>query len=72
MPGSLKGFYGSLHILVTSFFVFWLSRATKIIFYVCLLTHFARQDRQKGNFENKENHETKVTKIQKNKVTKMT
>ena len=29
---------GSLHILVISFFVFWLSRTTKIIFYVCLLT----------------------------------
>ena len=44
---------GSLHILVTSFFVFLLSRMTKIIFYVCLLTHFARQDRQNGNFKNK-------------------
>ena len=56
---------GSLHILVTSFFVFWLSRTTKIIFYVCLLTHFARQDRQDGNFKNKQNHTTKVTKIRK-------
>ena len=56
---------GSLHILVTSFFVFWLSRMTKIIFYVCLLTHFARQDRQDENFKNKQNHTTKVTKIRK-------
>ena len=63
---------GSLHILVTSFFVFWLSWMTKIIFYVCLLTHFASQDRQNGNLKNKQNHETKVTKIQKNEVTKMT
>ena len=63
---------GSLHILVTSFFVFWLSRTTKIIFYVCLLTHFARQDRQNGNLKNKQNHATKVTKIQKNEGTKMT
>ena len=62
---------GSLHILVTWFFVFWLSRTTKIIFYVCLLTHFARQDRQNGNFKNKQNHTTTVTKIWKNKVTKM-
>ena len=65
---------GSLHILATSFFVFWLSRMTKIIFYVCLLTHFARQDRQDrqdGNFKNKQNHATKVTRIQKNEVTKM-
>ena len=29
---------GSLHILVTSFFVFCLSGMTKIIFYDCLLT----------------------------------
>ena len=56
---------GSLHILVTSFFVFWLSRTTKIIFYVCLLTHFARQDRQNRNLKNKQNHTTKVTKKQK-------
>ena len=55
---------GSLHILVTS-----LSRTTKIIFYVCLLTHFARQN---GNLKNKQNHATKVTKIQKSEVTKMT
>ena len=57
----------SLHILVTSFFVFWLFRMTKIIFYVCLLTHFARQDRQNGNLKNKQNHATKLTKI-KNKT----
>ena len=57
---------------ITLFFVFWLSRTTKIIFYVCLLTHFARQDRQKGNLKNKQNHATKVTKVQKNEVTKMT
>ena len=57
---------GSLHILVTSFFVIRLSRTTKIIFYVCLLTHFARQDRQNRNLKNKQNHATKVTKIQKN------
>ena len=63
---------GSLHILVTSFFVFWLFRMTKIIFYVCLLTHFARQDRQNENLKNKQNQATKVTKIQKNEVTKMT
>ena len=56
---------GSLHILVNSFFVFWLFRTTKIIFYVCLLTHFARQDRQIGNFKDKQNCATKVTKIQK-------
>ena len=47
-------------------------RTTKIIFYVCLLTHFARQDRQNGNLKNKQNHVTKVTKIRKNEVTKMT
>ena len=63
---------GSLHSLVTLFFVFWLSRTTKIIFYVCLLTHFARQDRQNRNLKNKQNHATKVTKIQKNEVTKIT
>ena len=63
---------GSLHTLVTSFFVFWLSRTTKIIFYFCLLTHFARQDRQNGNFKNKQNYTTKVTKTRKNEVTKMT
>ena len=63
---------GSLHILVTSFFIFWLARMTKIIFYVCLLTHFARQDRQNGNLKNKQYHATKVTKIRKNEVTKMT
>jgi hypothetical protein len=57
----------SLHILETSFFVLWLFRMTKIIFYVCLLTHFARQDRQNGNLKNKQNHATKVTKIQKKK-----
>ena len=62
----------SLHILVTSFFIFWLSRMTKSIFYVCLLTHFARQDRQNGTLKNKPNRATKVTKIRKNKVTKMT
>ena len=50
---------GSLHILVTSFLVSWLSRTTKIIFYVCLLTHFARQDRQNGNLRNKQNQATK-------------
>ena len=49
---------GSLHILVTSFFIFWLFRKTKIIFYVCLLTHFARQDRQDRNFKNIQNHAT--------------
>ena len=54
---------GSLHILVASFFAFWLSRMTKIILCVCLLTLFARQGRQHGNFENKQNHATKVTKI---------
>ena len=62
--------YGSLHILLTSFFVFWLFSTTKIIFYVCLFTHFVRQDRQNrqnGNFENKQNHSIKVTKIQKKK-----
>ena len=53
----------SFHILVTSFFVFWLFRMTKIFFHVCLLTHFARQDRQNGNLESKQNHATKVTKI---------
>ena len=58
---------GSLLILVTLFFVFWLSRMTKIIFYVCLLTHFARQDRQNGNLKNKQNHATKVTKLRKKK-----
>ena len=63
---------GSLHILVTSFFIFWLARTTKIIFYVCLLTHFARRDGQNGNLKDKQNHGTKVTKIQNNKVTKMT
>ena len=47
---------GSLHILVTLFFVFWLSRTTKIIFYVCLLTHFTRQDRHNRNLNNKQNH----------------
>ena len=62
---------GSLHILVISFFVFWLSRTTKIIFSVCLLTHFARQDRQNENLKNKQNQATKVTKIRKNEVTKM-
>jgi hypothetical protein len=45
--------------------VFWLFRTTKIIFYLCLLTHFARQDRQNGNLKNKQNHATKVTKIRK-------
>ena len=49
---------GSLHILVTWFFVFWLSRTTKIIFYVCLLTHFMRQDRQNVNLRNKQSHAT--------------
>ena len=34
---------GSLHILVTSFL------------YVCLLTHFARQDEQNGNLKDKQN-----------------
>ena len=63
---------GSSNILVTSFFVFWLCKTTKIIFYFCLLTHFARQDRQNGNLKNKQNHVTKVTKIRKNEVTKMT
>jgi hypothetical protein len=58
--------------LVTSFFVFCLSRTTKIIFYVYLLTHFARQDRQNENLKNKHNHAIKVTQIQKNKVTKTT
>ena len=56
---------GSLHILVTLVFLFWLFRTTKIIFYVCLLTHFARQDKQNGNLKNKQNHAIKVTKIQK-------
>ena len=50
---------GPLHIVVTSFLVLWLSRTTKIIFYVCLLTHFARQDRQNGNLKNIQNHATK-------------
>ena len=60
----------SLHILVTSFFVFWLY-STKIVFYVCLLTFFARQDWQNGNLKNEQNHATKVTKIQKkNKLRK--
>ena len=54
---------GSLYILVASFFVFWLSWTTKIIFHVCLLTPFTRQDRQNGNLKNNQNHETKVTKI---------
>ena len=58
---------GSLHIFVASFFVFWLCRTTKTVFYVCLLTHFARQDGHNGNSKNKQNHETKVTKIQKKK-----
>ena len=56
---------GSLHILVISFLVFWLSRTTKIIFNVCLLTHFARQDRQNETLKNKQNQATKVTKNQK-------
>ena len=38
--------------------------------YVCLLTHFARQDRQNGNLENEQNHATKVTKIRKKKLRK--
>ena len=42
-------------------------RTTKIIFYVCLLTHFARQDRQNGNLKNQQNHATELTKI-KNKT----
>ena len=61
---------GSLNILVTSFFVFWLSRTTKIIFYVCLLKYFARQDRQNRNFKNKQNYATKVTRWQKTKLQK--
>ena len=60
----------TLHILVTSLLVFWLSRTTKIIFYVCLLTHDARQDRQNGNLKNKQNHATNVTKRRKNEVYK--
>ena len=56
---------GSLHIFVASFFVFWLCRMTKTVFYVCLLTHFARQDGQNRNSKNKQNHENKATKIQK-------
>ena len=60
-----KQMSGSLHILVTLFFIFWLSRTTKIIFSVCLLTHFARQDRQNRNLKNKQNHATKVTKTHK-------
>ena len=57
------------------FSVFWLPRTTKIIFFICSDTHFARQDRKNGNLKNKQNHATKVTKIQKRKkkndVTKM-
>ena len=54
------------------FLVFGLSRTAKIIFFVCLLTHFARQDRQNRNLKNKQNHTTEVTKIWKNEVMKMT
>ena len=56
---------GSLHILVISFFVFLLLRTTKIIIYVRLPTHFARQERQNRNLKNNQNHTTKVTKIRK-------
>ena len=65
--GLFQNMPGSLHILVTSFFVFWLFRTTKIIFYICLLTHFARSRQAKRKFKYRQNHATKMTKIQKKK-----
>ena len=63
---------GSLHILVASFFAFWLSRMTKIIFCVCSFNSFCKARQAKGSLRNKQNHATEVNKIPKNEVTKMT
>ena len=62
--------FGSKHILETSFFVFWLSRTTKIIVYVCLLTHFARQVRQNGYLNEHKTTQLKRPKYQKTKLWK--